>query len=156
MGTRRLCDFCDGIVCRRTQLSAHWTGTAFGVLCKNHGPRCMAVTGQRPLPDIYRTGGRAGAGALPLQPLSGKDSSILMKRWIAFAGIVLFGLGAVIVCERDNIDVQTSPAAILYFVADTEREITRMPMQLTRLPDEEEIRAGDDMARIQASAFPLN
>jgi predicted Zn-dependent protease len=70
-----------------------------------------------------------------------------MTRWIAFAGIILCGLAAVIVGERNNIDVQASPAAILYFVADTEREITRMPMHLTRMSDEEEIRIGNDLAR---------
>ena len=72
-----------------------------------------------------------------------------MTRWIAFAGIILCGLAAVIVGERNNIDVQASPAAILYFVADTEREITRMPMHLTRMSDEEEIRIGNDLARIR-------
>src|SRR5215813_13235605 len=79
-----------------------------------------------------------------------------MTRWIAFAGIILFGLAAVIVGEHNHIDVQASPATILYFVADTEREITRMPMQLTRMPDEEEIRAGNDLARQQESPFQLN
>jgi len=79
-----------------------------------------------------------------------------MTRWIAFAGIVLCGLAAVFVSERNNVDVQASPAAILYFVADTEREITRMPMQLTFLSDEEEIRVGNDIAQGYEQQITLN
>lgn len=69
-----------------------------------------------------------------------------MTRWLTLTGIVLLGIGAVVVSERRKVDVPPSPAAVLYFVADTERELTRMPMRLTRMPDEEEIRTGNQLA----------
>ena len=52
-----------------------------------------------------------------------------MTRWIALIGIALCGIAAVYVSEHNKVDVPASPDAILYFVADTERELTRMPMQ---------------------------
>ena len=70
-----------------------------------------------------------------------------MTRWIALTGIVLCGLAAVFAGEHHHVDVPASPAAVLYFVADTEREITRMPMHLTRMSDEDEIRIGDSLAQ---------
>jgi predicted Zn-dependent protease len=70
-----------------------------------------------------------------------------MTRWIVLIGIVACGIAAVLVSERRKVDVPPSPAAVLYFVADTEREITRMPMRLTRTSDDEEIQAGDELAR---------
>jgi len=70
-----------------------------------------------------------------------------MKRWITFAGIVLLGVASVVVSERRKVEVPASPAALLYLVADTEQELTRMPVSFTRMPDEEEIRIGDELAR---------
>ncbi len=70
-----------------------------------------------------------------------------MKSWIALAGIVLLGIAAVVVSERRKVDVPPGPAALLYLVADTEQELTRMPVRFTRMSDEEEIRIGADLAR---------
>ncbi len=78
-----------------------------------------------------------------------------MTRWLAWAGIVLCGVAAVFVGERQKVEVPASPDAVLYFVADTERELTRMPMQLTRMSDEEEIRIGDQLAQGYASPSQL-
>ena len=69
-----------------------------------------------------------------------------MKRWIALAGIVALGLAAVVVSERRKVDVAASPEALLYLVADTEQELTRMPVRFTRMSDDEEIRIGNDLA----------
>jgi beta-barrel assembly-enhancing protease len=79
-----------------------------------------------------------------------------MTRWIAFIGIVLAGITAVFFSERGKVDVEASPAAILYFVADAEREITRIPMQMTRMSDEDEINAGNELARQYESAFQVS
>jgi predicted Zn-dependent protease len=70
-----------------------------------------------------------------------------MKRWIALSGIVLLGLAAIWVGERRKVDVPAGPAAVLYLVADTEQELTRMPVSFTRMSDEQEIRIGDRLAR---------
>jgi beta-barrel assembly-enhancing protease len=71
-----------------------------------------------------------------------------MKRWILLAGIVALGVAAVVVSERRKVDVSASPAALLYLVADTEQELTRMPVHFTRMSDAEEIRIGDELARM--------
>jgi len=71
-----------------------------------------------------------------------------MKRWILLAGIVALGGAAVVVRERRKVDVSASPAALLYLVADTEQELTRMPVHFTRMSDAEEIRIGDELARM--------
>ncbi len=69
-----------------------------------------------------------------------------MKHWIVLAVIVLWGASAVVVSERRKVDVTASPAALLYLVADTERELTRMPVSFTRMSDQDEIQVGDQLA----------
>jgi predicted Zn-dependent protease len=69
-----------------------------------------------------------------------------MKRWIILAAIVLLGVASVVVSERRKVDVPASPAALLYLVADTEQELTRMPVRFTRMSDAEEIRIGNELA----------
>jgi beta-barrel assembly-enhancing protease len=71
-----------------------------------------------------------------------------MTRWILFAGIVALGVAAAVVSERREVDAQASPAAVLYLVADTEQELTRMPVNFTRMSDADEIRIGDEIAAI--------
>ena len=73
-----------------------------------------------------------------------------MKHWITFAGIVLLGVASVLVSERRKVDVSASPAALLYLVADTEQELTRMPVSFTRMSDEQEIRIGNELAQYYA------
>jgi predicted Zn-dependent protease len=74
-----------------------------------------------------------------------------MKKWFIFAGIVLLGVASVVLSERRKVDVPASPAALLYLVADTEQELTRMPVSFAHMPDEEEIRIGNELARSYAS-----
>lgn len=70
-----------------------------------------------------------------------------MNRWLALSGLVVLGVGAVFVAERSKVDVPPGPSAMLYLIADTEQELTRLPVRFTRLSDEEEIRIGDGLAR---------
>src|SRR3984885_10293778 len=70
-----------------------------------------------------------------------------MKRWILLAGICFLAVASVVVSERRKADVPPSPAALLYLVADTEQELTRMPVRFTRMSDEEEIRIGNQLAK---------
>jgi predicted Zn-dependent protease len=74
-----------------------------------------------------------------------------MTRWIIFAGIVLLSVASVVVSEVRKVDVPASPAALLYLVADTEQELTRMPVSFARMPDAEEIRIGNELARSYAA-----
>jgi predicted Zn-dependent protease len=70
-----------------------------------------------------------------------------MKRWIALAAILVLGTAAIVFSERRKVDSGASAAAILYLIADTEHEITRMPVRFTRMSDADEIRAGDELAK---------
>lgn len=69
-----------------------------------------------------------------------------MTRWILWTGIVVLGIAAIVASERQKVDGPASPATILYLIADTEHELTRMPMRFTRMSDQEEIRIGDELA----------
>jgi predicted Zn-dependent protease len=73
-----------------------------------------------------------------------------MKRWILLAGICFLAIGSVVVSEHRKVDVPPGPAALLYLVADTEQELTRMPVSFTRMSDDEEIRIGNELARAYA------
>lgn len=70
-----------------------------------------------------------------------------MKRWILLGTILVLGLAAIIISERRKVDSGASASAILYLVGDTEHELTRMPVRFTRMSDEDEIRAGDELAK---------
>lgn len=70
-----------------------------------------------------------------------------MKHWIALSAIALLLTATIVVSEHRKLDVPASPAPILYFIADTEKELTRLPVNFTRMSDEEEIRAGDELAK---------
>ena len=69
-----------------------------------------------------------------------------MKHWISLTAIVLFGIGAIAFSEGRKVDVSAGPDAILYLVADTEQELTRMPVRFTRMSDAEEIELGNSIA----------
>jgi predicted Zn-dependent protease len=77
-----------------------------------------------------------------------------MTRWLAFSGILAMGLAAIVVSERRKVDVPANPAPLLYLVADTEQELTRMPASFTRMSDREEIRIGDELARSYSGIEP--
>lgn len=79
-----------------------------------------------------------------------------MKHWIILAVILLLAVAALVVGERRRVEAEVSPAPILYFVADTERELTRVPVSLTHISDQEEIAIGDEMARAYLEASKKN
>ncbi len=69
-----------------------------------------------------------------------------MKKRIPLLVVAGLALAALLVSEvrREHADV--SPRSLLNFIADTQRESTRLPMRVTRLSDAEEIALGDQMA----------
>jgi len=71
-----------------------------------------------------------------------------MKRWVLLAGIVILGAAAVVLTQKRRVDVRASPAALLNFVADSERDLLRMPTDFTRMPDQGEIRIGNELANL--------
>src|SRR5579872_6895422 len=74
-----------------------------------------------------------------------------MKHWIWLAGILGLSIAAIVISEQRKVDVPASPAAVLYLVADTEQELTRMPVNFTHISDEEEIRIGNELAKMYGS-----
>ncbi len=69
-----------------------------------------------------------------------------MKRWLALI-VILGGSGAALYFgSRKKTEARVGPEAVLNAVAETEREVSRVPARLTRLSDEEEVRVGDGMA----------
>jgi predicted Zn-dependent protease len=69
-----------------------------------------------------------------------------MKRWLPFACVVLLVAGALALSEARKVRASVDPRAVLHFIADTERELGRLPFGLTRLSDEEEIAIGNELA----------
>jgi predicted Zn-dependent protease len=69
-----------------------------------------------------------------------------MRRLAAFFMVVLIGVGALFFSERREQNTHVSANAVLEVAADVQRDLTRAPMRLTRLTDEEEIRIGDGLA----------
>ncbi|MGA3324471.1 MAG: M48 family metallopeptidase [Terriglobia bacterium] len=69
-----------------------------------------------------------------------------MKRWITFALVVALGIAALVWSERHPVEVDVTPEALLYFIADSEWELSRLPVSLTPLSDQEEIDIGNRMA----------
>lgn len=69
-----------------------------------------------------------------------------MKHWTVFILIALISAGAIFWAEHKKVDAQASPEAVMYFIGDSERELTRLPIAMTKISDEEEIRIGDEMA----------
>jgi beta-barrel assembly-enhancing protease len=70
-----------------------------------------------------------------------------MKRWIAFAGTIL-ALGAALVwSEIRKVEAPVGPEPILDFVADTEHELSRLPVKFAPLSDADEIKIGKELER---------
>ena len=70
-----------------------------------------------------------------------------MKRWAILTAIIGLGIFALILAQMRKANVPVGPRAMLNFVADTGRELARVPAAVTPLSDEEEIKIGDEIAR---------
>jgi predicted Zn-dependent protease len=70
-----------------------------------------------------------------------------MKRWLVL--ILLLGASgaALYYSQRRKTETRVGPEGMLNALAETQREISRVPARLTRLSDDEEIRIGDEMAQ---------
>jgi predicted Zn-dependent protease len=77
-----------------------------------------------------------------------------MKYRLFFILTIVLTLAALVLSEKRKVDAPVRPDPILYFVADTERELGRLPVAATRLSDREEIQIGDELARRRARFSP--
>ncbi len=69
-----------------------------------------------------------------------------MRRLIA-AALLIAGCVALYFLQRAKAEAPISPAPVLYLVADTEREASRIPLVLTRVSDDEENQIGAQIAK---------
>lgn len=69
-----------------------------------------------------------------------------MRRLVA-AAILITGCVALYFLQRAKSEAPISPAPVLYLVADTEREASRIPLVLTRISDDEENQIGAQIAK---------
>lgn len=70
-----------------------------------------------------------------------------MRRLIALIVILAAAAGALYYSDRHKQEARVGPEAVLNALADTERELSRMPAAVTRMSDQEEIRIGDTLAQ---------
>lgn len=69
-----------------------------------------------------------------------------MKRAVAFFSILAVAVAGLYLSQRRREPTAVSPNAIVDIAADLQRDMARAPLELTRLPDHEEIRIGDRLA----------
>lgn len=77
-----------------------------------------------------------------------------MKRALPFLLVVAVGVTALVVSQVRRPDAPVSPRTLLYFIADTEKELSRVPARATRLSDSDEIAAGDQLAAAYLRQMP--
>jgi len=75
-----------------------------------------------------------------------------MKRALAFVIVLVVALTALYFSERRRDSTPVSANAVLEIAADAQRDLTRAPMRLTRLTDQQEIAIGDELARQYAAS----
>lgn len=69
-----------------------------------------------------------------------------MKRIAAFIIVLLVGVSAIYFSERRHDSTPVSANAIVEVTADAQRDLSRVPMRLTRLSDDEEIAVGAELS----------
>ncbi len=69
-----------------------------------------------------------------------------MKRAAAFLIVLLVGVAALYFSESRHESTPVSANAVVAIAADAQRDLSRAPMRLTRLSDDEEIRIGNELA----------
>lgn len=76
-----------------------------------------------------------------------------MKTRIAYIVGLLAAAAALVGSEMRQVDAEVAPTAVMYFVADAQHELTRLPVRFTRISDAEEIRTGEELAKFYGSGF---
>ena len=76
-----------------------------------------------------------------------------MKRVIILMVVLASAGGALYYSDRHKQETRVGPEAVLNALADTERELSRMPAEVTRISDEEEISIGNSLASHYESQY---
>jgi predicted Zn-dependent protease len=69
-----------------------------------------------------------------------------MKR-LGFLALFVAGCALLYLLQRSKADAPFTPRPLLYLLADTQREAERIPLTVTRVSDQDEIKAGEQIAR---------
>jgi len=69
-----------------------------------------------------------------------------MKRMAAFLGVLAISVAALYFSQRRQESTPVSANAVVEVAADAQRDLSRVPMRLTRLSDAEEIAIGNELA----------
>jgi predicted Zn-dependent protease len=76
-----------------------------------------------------------------------------MKRWLALIALLVASGAALYYSQRHKRETRVGPEGMLHALADAQREISRVPAGMVRLPDDEEIRTGNAMAAEYSTVF---
>jgi beta-barrel assembly-enhancing protease len=77
-----------------------------------------------------------------------------VKRRLILAALLVSGSIALFSLQRSRATAEVTPRPLLYLLADSERDVERIPLALTRVSDAEEIRAGDEIAQEEGLLVP--
>jgi predicted Zn-dependent protease len=77
-----------------------------------------------------------------------------MRRALAFAVVLLVAAGALYFAQRRSGQEAVSPNAVVNVVADWQHDVSRAPMRISRISDNEETRIGDELAAQYETAQP--
>ena len=70
-----------------------------------------------------------------------------MKRLATFVAVLLVGVSAIYLSERRRDATPVSANAVVEVAADAQRDLTHLPMRLTRLSAQEEVAIGNELAQ---------
>lgn len=70
-----------------------------------------------------------------------------MRRVLALAGILLVAAGALYLAQRRKTADAVSANLVVDVAADLQRDVTQVPMHITRISDDEEVRIGNELVR---------
>jgi predicted Zn-dependent protease len=70
-----------------------------------------------------------------------------VKQVLVFTIVLLVGVSALYFTQRRRESTPVSANAVVEIAADAQRDLTRVPMRLTRISDAEEIRIGNELAQ---------
>ena len=77
-----------------------------------------------------------------------------MKHVLALIAVLIIAGGALYFAQHRKRQDAVSANAVVDMAADWQRDVTRAPMQLTRISDEQETQIGDELSRQYVSALP--
>jgi hypothetical protein len=70
-----------------------------------------------------------------------------MKRVVAFLIVLVVGVMALYFSQRRHEATPVSANAVIALAADAQRDLSRAPLRLTRLSDDQEIAIGNQLAQ---------